>query len=82
MKRPALDLAASDAPNPRTLGEWLNNRLALRLDEIAKALGVCRRTIEKERSAGRFPPPDLHIGKLPLWCPETIRAWIARGGAA
>jgi hypothetical protein len=42
--------------------------------------GVSRRTLERERSAGRFPRPDLKIGKRPMWKPETIRAWIERGG--
>jgi predicted DNA-binding transcriptional regulator AlpA len=55
-------------------------RMAYRLDEVAAALGMSRRTIERERSAGRFPPPDLKIGKAPLWRPETIRAWIEGGG--
>jgi predicted DNA-binding transcriptional regulator AlpA len=54
-------------------------RLALRLDEVAAALGVSRRAIERERSAGRFPPADCRIGKCPLWMPETIRTWLQRG---
>jgi predicted DNA-binding transcriptional regulator AlpA len=56
-------------------------RLALRLDEVAKSLGVSRRAIERARSAGRFPAPDCRIGKCPLWSPETIRRWVARGGS-
>ncbi len=56
------------------------DRLALRLDELAGSLGISRRTLERERSAGRFPPPDLKIGKAPLWKPETIRRWIDGGG--
>ena len=55
-------------------------RLTLRLDEVAESFGVSRRTIERERSAGRFPRPDLTIGRMPLWCPETIRAWVEGGG--
>jgi predicted DNA-binding transcriptional regulator AlpA len=56
-------------------------RLALRLDEIARALGVSRRSLERERSAGRFPKPDLIIGRrMPLWRPDTIREWLERGG--
>jgi predicted DNA-binding transcriptional regulator AlpA len=54
-------------------------RLAYRLDELAEAIGVSRRTIERERSAGRLPKPDLHIGRAPLWRPETIRRWIEGG---
>jgi predicted DNA-binding transcriptional regulator AlpA len=53
-------------------------RLTYRLDELAAALGISRRTLERERSVGRFPAPDLRIGKMPLWRPETIRAWIER----
>ncbi len=58
-------------------------RLTWRLDDIARALGISRRALERERSAGRFPPPDLHIGKAPLWRPSTLSAWIddqARNG--
>jgi predicted DNA-binding transcriptional regulator AlpA len=55
-------------------------RLAYRLDEVAKALGVSRRLIERERSAGRFPRPDLTIGRAPLWTRETLTGWIAQGG--
>jgi len=56
------------------------DRLTFRLDEVAAALGVSRRTIERERSAGRFPRPDLRIGKSPLWTRETLVRWIAEGG--
>ncbi len=55
-------------------------RLTYRLDEVAALLGVSRRTIERERSAGRFPKPDLHIGRAPLWKRETLVRWIAEGG--
>jgi hypothetical protein len=56
--------------------------LAYRLDELADALGVSRRVLERERSAGRLPLPDLHIGKMPLWRVESIRGWLERGGCA
>jgi predicted DNA-binding transcriptional regulator AlpA len=58
-------------------------RLAFRLDEVADALGMSRRAIERERSAGRFPASDLHIGKAPLWRPETIHDWLdsVKGGS-
>ena len=51
-------------------------RLAYRLEELAAALGVSRRSIELARSAGRFPKPDRVIGKMPIWRVETIRSWI------
>jgi len=56
-------------------------RMALRLDELAKVLGVSRRTLERERAAGRFPRPDAHLGKMPLWRPETLQRWLAGGGS-
>jgi predicted DNA-binding transcriptional regulator AlpA len=56
-------------------------RLALRLEEVAAALGVSRRALERERAAGRFPKPDLILGRrMPLWRPETIRRWAEEGG--
>ena len=64
---------------PAQSGETIE-RLAFRLDGIARGLGISRRTLERERSAGRFPPPDVTIGKMPLWKPETIRRWIDGGG--
>jgi predicted DNA-binding transcriptional regulator AlpA len=51
-------------------------RLTYRIDELADSLGMSRRAIERERSAGRFPAPDLHIGKAHLWRPETVRDWL------
>ena len=44
------------------------DRLTWRLDDIAKALGISRRALERERSAGRLPRPDMVIGRrIPLW---------------
>jgi predicted DNA-binding transcriptional regulator AlpA len=64
----------------KPLAEGFADRLTLRLDELAHALGVSRRAIERERSAGRFPPPDLTIGRMPLWRLETIVEWANSGG--
>lgn len=54
--------------------------LTYRLEDLPIALGVSRRSVERVRSAGRFPRPDLTIGKMPIWSRETIREWIKRGG--
>lgn len=51
-------------------------RLAYRPEELAAAFGVSKRTLERERAAGRFPPPDCRIGRVPLWTPGTIRRWV------
>lgn len=81
MTRPEHLPRQGPAPGPATAtADPLSGRLALRLDEVADALGVSRSTIERERRAGRFPPPDLKIGRMPLWKPETIRALVDKGG--
>ena len=58
----------------------LTERLTWRLSEVASTLGISRRALERERSAGRFPRPDLVVGKMPLWKPQTIRRWVEGGG--
>jgi len=56
------------------------DRLTLRIEELAAAIGVSRRALERELSAGRFPKPDLRIGKMPLWRIDTIQDWLETGG--
>ncbi|HZW31001.1 MAG TPA: helix-turn-helix domain-containing protein [Isosphaeraceae bacterium] len=67
----------AEAPDSRPAVD----RLTYRLDEVAASLGVSRRAIERERAAGRFPAPDVQIGKMPLWRRDTLVGWIAQGGA-
>ncbi|CAN5898868.1 helix-turn-helix domain-containing protein [soil metagenome] len=51
------------------------------IDALTRVLACDRRTIERMRSAGHLPRPDLMIGRRsPRWKPETIRAWVERGG--
>jgi hypothetical protein len=48
-------------------------RLAYRLDELADAIGVSRRSLDRERAAGRFPAPDRVVGgKIPIWSRATV----------
>ena len=74
-----LKLSDPNDPQPEAAAPAVE-RLAYRLDEVAKSLGVSRRLIERERSAGRFPRHDLTIGRAPLWTRETLVRWIANGG--
>ena len=67
---PGLKLALENQGRPPV------ERLTYRIDELADSLGMSRRAIERERSAGRFPLPDLYIGKAPLWRPESVRDWL------
>ena len=69
----------ADALDRQTKGQPPVARITLRLDEVADAVGVSRRVLERERAAGRMPKPDMRIGKMPLWRPETIYTWINSG---
>lgn len=53
-------------------------RLTYRIGEIAEMLGIHRRTLERMRSSGEFPPPDRLIGKRPMWTRETVLSWIGK----
>jgi hypothetical protein len=52
----------------------------LGIDDLAAVLNCSRRLVERMRSAGKVPKPDIQIGKMPRWRVETIRRWIAEGG--
>jgi hypothetical protein len=55
----------------------------LGIDDLAATLNCSRRLVERMRSAGRLPCPDLRLGRLPRWRVRTIRDWIdeqARNG--
>ncbi|HZW33450.1 MAG TPA: helix-turn-helix domain-containing protein [Isosphaeraceae bacterium] len=56
-------------------------KLAFRPKELEQALGVDERTIQRWRSAGRFPKPDVQIGRTLLWRAETVRDWLAQQAA-
>ena len=54
-------------------------RLAYRADELARALGVSRETLDRERTAGRVPKPDMYMGKMPLCAPRrSATGWHNR----
>lgn len=52
----------------------------LSLSDVARVLNVNRRAVERLRSAGRLPRPDLTVGRHLRWRPETITNWVKRGG--
>ncbi len=55
-----------------------SERLAFRAEELADALGVSRRALDRDRSAGAFPPPSRIIGaKTPVWSRAAIEEWLA-----
>ena len=47
----------------------------------ARWLACDVRTVDRMRSSGRLPKPDLIVGRRsPRWRAATIRAWIESGG--
>ena len=81
----------SRAPKPAPSGDVLPlvgfrladalppQRKALRLDELAEALGISRRSIERLRSSGRFPKPSRVVGRMPIWSLASIDEWLEGG---
>ncbi len=72
---PPGDLAAKPESVP------IHDRLAWDLADIANLLGMSKRFLERERAAGKIPPPDIRLGRRLLWRPATINRWLdSQGG--
>jgi len=52
----------------------------LSLADLARMLGVGRRTLHTWRAAGHLPEPDFKIGQTLRWRRKTIERWIDKGG--
>ena len=74
----AIDHKPEDAKPCRTLPADIERMLGI--DDMVEFLNCSRRCVERLRAAGKFPKPDIKIGRMPRWKPTTIRAWITRGG--
>jgi hypothetical protein len=51
----------------------LKDRLTLSLADIAALTGLSRRLLERELAAGRWPKPDLRVGRRCLWRQNSVR---------
>jgi hypothetical protein len=54
--------------------------LAYRKGEAARMVGISPRLVERLLAAGKFPRPDAHAGRCPLWTRSTLERWVAEGG--
>jgi hypothetical protein len=54
--------------------------LAYRKRKVARMLDISERTLERLLAGGKFPRPDAHAGRCPLWMRSTLVEWIAKGG--
>lgn len=52
-------------------------RAALTAQEITDLFGLGRRTFQRYKSDGTFPPPSIAIGKMQRWDVETVADWYA-----
>jgi predicted DNA-binding transcriptional regulator AlpA len=55
-------------------------KLVYRYNELASALGVSVRTLQRKKSAGQLLPPTMKIGRMPIWSREAVKDWLSRGG--
>jgi predicted DNA-binding transcriptional regulator AlpA len=57
-------------------------RPLLKVNDVTTLARISRRELDRMRSAGAFPAPDVWIGvRSPRWKAETFEAWVAKGGA-
>ena len=68
----------ADKPEAPGAGHIIEPMLSIH--DLATLLSCSRRLVERMRSAGKVPKPDIKIGKMPRWKAATIRARIERGG--
>ncbi len=85
LARTLSELAAELARLRAALDRQADNRprvepLAYRPEDLEQALGIDNRTLQRWRSAGKFPKPDIRHGHTLLWRVETVRAWLEKGG--
>lgn len=55
--------------------------MLFRLQDIADAVQLSKRTINRLRASGALPAADFAAGsKSPRWFQKTIDAWLSEGG--
>jgi predicted DNA-binding transcriptional regulator AlpA len=57
-------------------------RMAYQKKEVAAAMNLSEKTIERLLSRGQFPKPAARANSVQLWRHEELVAWLNRGGAA
>jgi hypothetical protein len=54
----------------------IRDKLTWDLADIASLTGLSRRLLERELSAGRWPRPDIRIGRRCLWIQTSVLAHL------
>jgi hypothetical protein len=55
-----------------------DRRLTYRRVELAEALGISDRLLERAIHAKEAPAPDARCGAIPLWSRQAVDAWLNR----
>jgi excisionase family DNA binding protein len=71
----AQSTTATERANPRSLDTWVGKR------EVAEALGISQRSVERLISTRELPPP-VKFGRLVRWRRSTIMEFLAAREAA
>ena len=50
--------------------------------DVAVHYGITAASVSKAVERGSLPPPDYHVGRTPIWMPETLDAWTRPGRGA
>jgi predicted DNA-binding transcriptional regulator AlpA len=74
MRRPPLPEATTATPEATTTTPPLP-RLLWGWPEVLAAIGIPRRTLERQLAAGKFPGPIRRVGHRPYWRPADVAAW-------
>lgn len=45
-------------------------------NDVARIIGISRRSLDRLRSQGIVPPPDFTHGKIIRWWPQTIYRYL------
>lgn len=50
----------------------------INVQQVAAMLGVCEKTIDRWRKAGKLPSPIVYTGRSCYWAESQIEKWIQK----
>jgi predicted DNA-binding transcriptional regulator AlpA len=66
---------AKSNPTPIALEQLVS------LEGLTTFLNTSRRTVERLKASGKLPKPDIRLGRMPRWRPETLLGWLEDNAA-
>jgi predicted DNA-binding transcriptional regulator AlpA len=71
-----LDNDSMKRPDQQPAATPLGQDRLLRPAQIAPILGISLSTFERMLASGKFPPPEIRIGRATSWRASTVQNWI------